>query len=275
MNCSYWFCLFCRAARPELLAQLHAYADVRAGLGELLSPTVAVAALPPADLAARLRAAGFFPQGPGTRDQESGDRSQEPENSASTSRPSASSLQFPASSFQPPVSSFQSPAALWLAGQLYAALGEHTTLPLPPPFADLTALLAALPPLDQAVIQAQWETVRHDLLALLDGRTFAPPPQPSDPARWRPLIESAVATGRTLTMHYFTAGRNALTQRTVTPYWIEEHRGIPYLRADCHLAGRVRLFRLDRIQELQETGDRSQESGDGLTPDACSLFPGA
>ena len=85
---------------------------------------------------------------------------------------------------------------------------------------------------------------------MLDGRTFAPPPQPSDPARWRPLIESAVATGRTLTMHYFTAGRNVLTQRTVTPYWIEEHRGIPYLRADCHLAGRVRLFRLDRIQEL-------------------------
>ena len=132
-------------------------------------------------------------------------------------------------------------------------------MPLPPPFADLTALLAALPPLDQAVIQAQWETVRNDLLALLDGRTFAPPPQPSDPARWRPLIESAVATGRALTMHYFTAGRNVLTQRTVTPYWIEEHRGIPYLRADCHLAGRVRLFRLDRIREL-----RRHESGSGV-----------
>jgi hypothetical protein len=241
-----------RAARPELLAQLHAYADVRAGLGELLSPTVAVAALPPADLAARLRAAGFFPQGPGTRDQESHrrcaerwDRSQEPENGAPASRP-----QHPAST--PAKRAVQSPAVLWLAGQLYAALSEHTTLPLPPPFADLTALLAALPPLDQAVIQAHWETVRNDLLALLDGRTFAPPPQPSDPARWRPLIESAVATGRALTMHYFTAGRNVLTQRTVTPYWIEEHRGIPYLRADCHLAGRVRLFRLDRIQELVE-----------------------
>ncbi len=42
--------------------------EVRAGLGELLSPTVAVAALPPADLAARLCAAGFFPQGPGIRE---------------------------------------------------------------------------------------------------------------------------------------------------------------------------------------------------------------
>jgi hypothetical protein len=236
-----------RAARPELLARLHAYADVRAGLGELLSPTVAVVGLPPADLAARLRAVGFFPQGAGVREREAGARSptgmlrdQEPENRASASR------------LQLPVSSLQSPAALWLAGQLYAALGAHTTLPLPSPFPDLTALLAVLPPLDQAVVQAQWETVHSDLLALLDGRTFAPPPQPSDPKRWRPLIESAVAAGRSLTMRYFTAGRNVLTQRTVTPYWIEEHRGILYLRADCHLAGSVRLFRLDRIQELVE-----------------------
>jgi hypothetical protein len=252
-----------RAARPELLARLHACADVRAGLGELLSPTVAVVGLPPTDLAARLRAAGFFPQGPGSREQAAGARrptgmlrDQEPENSAAASRP------------QLPVSSLQSPAALWLAGQLYAALGEHTTLPLPSPFPDLTALLAVLPPLDQAVVQAQWETLRNDLLALLDGRTFAPPPEPSDPKRWRPLIESAVAAGRSLTMRYFTAGRNVLTQRTVTPYWLEEQRGILYLRADCHLAGSVRLFRLDRIQELQELGDRGQETGDSLTPDA-------
>ncbi len=124
-------------------------------------------------------------------------------------------------------------------------------LPLPPPFADLTALLAALPPLQQAVVQAQWETLRAAFLAALDGQTYAPPPQPSDPQRWRPLIEAAVAAGRPLTMRYFTAGRNVVTERTVTPYWIEERHGLPYLRADCHLAGRVRLFRLDRIQHLE------------------------
>jgi predicted DNA-binding transcriptional regulator YafY len=57
-------------------------------------------------------------------------------------------------------------------------------------------------------------------------------------------------------MTYFTAGRNLLTRRVVTPYWLEEHRGIPYLRADCHQAGKVLLFRLDRIQELQKEGDK-------------------
>ena len=237
-----------RAARPDLLAQLLTHADVRAGLGELLSPTLTVTALPPDELAVCLRTAGFFPQGPGS----SGQGSTGP----GEHRPSGQLAQS-AISNQLPATSFRSPAALWLAGQLYTALGEHTTLPLPPPFTDLAGLLAALPPLDQAVVQAQWEQLRADLQALLDGRTFAPPPTPSDPVRWRPLIESAAAAGGTLTMQYFTAGRNVLTQRTVTPYWIEEHRGIPYMRADCHLAGRVLLFRLDRIQEVKaiEDGD--------------------
>lgn len=232
-----------RAARPELLAQAISHADVRAGLGELLSPTVALTALPPAELAARLRAAGFYPQEPGDRRQASGDKGEAPVDTANP---------------QPVFRVTRSPAALWLAGQLYAALGEHLALPSPPPFTDLTTLFAALPPADQAAVQAQWEKLRSDLQALLDGRTFAPPPVPSDPTRWRPLIEAAIAAGRPLALRYFTAGRNVLTERTVTPYWIEEHRGIPYLRADCHLAGRVLLFRLDRIQALQESVDRSQ-----------------
>ncbi len=240
------------ATRPELLSQLLGQAAVRAGLGDLLSPTTAVITIPPAELADRLRAAGFFPQGTGVRDQEPAARSQ----ASAGDDPAAIGDQRSAGDTANLQSAFcilQSRPALWLAGQLYAALGEHTHLPLPPPFADLTALLAELPPLQQAVVQAQWETLRAAFLAVLDGQTYAPPPQPSDPALWRPRIDAAIAAGHSLTMRYFTAGRNVLTERTVTPYWIEEHRGIPYLRADCHLAGRVRLFRLDRIQELQET----------------------
>ena len=87
---------------------------------------------------------------------------------------------------------------------------------------------------------------------MLDGQAFTPPPEPADPARWRPLIEQAIAAGADLELTYFTAGRNLLTRRSVTPYWIEEHNGISYLRADCHQAGHVRLFRLDRIQAIAE-----------------------
>ncbi len=267
-----------RARRPELLAQLLQHAEGRAGLGELLAPTIAVAMLPPAKLAARLAAAGFYlrrPSEPGrTPDRSSGNEGREPEAEA---RPAPARCQAPPqgssrqnadprngalstvrqgnqtmSGDRNPIAGLRAPAVLWLAGQLYAALGEHLALPLPPAFADLDALLAAFDPADQALVQAQWDRLRNDLLAALDGRTFAPPPQPTDPERWRPLIKAAIAAGRSLTMRYFTAGRNVLTERTVTPHWIEEHRGVPYLRADCHLAGRILLFRLDRIQEVVE-----------------------
>jgi len=241
-----------QAATPELMARLHAHAAICAGLGDLLSPTIAPTTLPPAELAARLRAAGFFLQASGVSRPEPETTNQ---NESVQDRPPGSRRRESddVGPTQYAVRNTPSTAALWLASQLYATLGEHLALPLPPPFTDLAALLAALPTSDQAIIQTQWERLRSDLQALLDGRTFAPPPVPSDPAQWRPHIEAAIAAGRPLVMRYFTAGRNVLTERTVTPYWIEEHRGIPYLRADCHLAGRVLLFRLDRIQALQET----------------------
>ncbi len=221
-----------RAADKETMAQVMAHPQVRAGLGDLLAPTVALIATPAAELAQRLRAAGFFPQEVEGREQGAGGRGQG----------DVASRNLPFASGGP-----QAIAALWLAGQLYALLGELMPLPLPPPFADLAALLDSLPPADRADVQAQWEALQNAWRNLLDGQTYAPPPQPTDPNRWRPIIETAIAAGRSLTIRYFTAGRNVLTERTVTPYWIEEHRGIPYLRADCHLAGRVRLFRLDRI----------------------------
>ena len=231
-----------RAADRQTMARILEHPAVRAGLGDLLSPTAAIIAIPPAALADRLRAAGFFPQSP------------TPDPQPLTPNP------------QPPTPAPRASAALWLAGRLYAALGDVMPLPLPPPFPELTALLESLSPADRAAVQAQWETLRDALRAALDGQTYAPPPQPTDPNRWRPAIAAAIAEGRSITIRYFTAGRNVLTERTVTPYWIEEARGIPYLRGECHLTGQVRLFRLDRIQHLTPSPTPS--------PDASAPGPG-
>jgi hypothetical protein len=257
-----------RTATPQLMAQLLQTPALRDQLGDLLSSTVAALAGPPADAARRLRATGFFPatvesttldqrsrdQGAEVGDQESGDRGQRPATDhlpSAISHPPSATCHLPSA-----ICHLPSAAPLWLAGQLYALLGQHLTLPQPPPFADLQAIFTALPVAQQAALTAQWEQLAAALLDLLDGHIFAPPPEPTDPARWRPLIEQAIAAGRSLEMTYFTAGRNLLTRRVVTPYWLEEHRGIPYLRADCHQAGKVLLFRLDRIQELQKEGDK-------------------
>jgi hypothetical protein len=240
-----------RTATADYMARIHQAPGLGPYLGELLSPTTCVLAQPPSLVADRLRGAGFYPDltrlpaAVPSPDPQATDRpaAEVPERGAPqvTDRTS-------------PIANPESEAALWLAGQLYALLGQHLCLPLSPPFAELQTRLAHCAPLQQAILQAQWEQLRNDVLDLLDGRAFAPPPHPSDPNRWRPLIAQAIADGRSLEMTYFTAGRNLLTRRVVTPYWLEEHRGIPYLRADCHQAGKVLLFRLDRIQSLGERG---------------------
>jgi hypothetical protein len=140
--------------------------------------------------------------------------------------------------------------ALWLAGRLYAWVGQHLPLPLPPPFAELDQLLASLPPAQQAVLHAQATHLHESLLNLLDNLPYTPPPHPSDPEQWRQPIRAAIEQGQRLTIIYFSAGRNLTTRRLVEPYWIEEPRGTPYLRAYCHSAGRVLTFRLDRIFDL-------------------------
>ena len=123
-------------------------------------------------------------------------------------------------------------------------------MPAPLPTAHLAALFDQLAPPEQAALHAQLAQVEEDLRAALDQFPYTPPPQPTDPAVWRPLIIQAIDSQARLQMTYFTAGRNLTTSRLVEPYWLEEVRGVPYLRAYCHSAGRVLIFRLDRIEAL-------------------------
>lgn len=147
-------------------------------------------------------------------------------------------------------------ASAWLAGEVYALLGEHLALPVPPNSLSLDHLYASLSPAEQAALDGQRQAIHEQLLALLDDLPLTPPPIPSFPEEWIPLIDAALDNRQLLRLTYFTAGRNLTTQRLVEPYWCEEHRGVPYLRAYCHSAERVLLFRLDRIQSLAVIGSR-------------------
>ena len=89
---------------------------------------------------------------------------------------------------------------------------------------------------------------------LLDGYHLMPPTIPAlyavDSAARRQQLESALAARQALHIHYYTAGRNLLTERKIEPYWLEERHDSLYLRAYCHQAGRVLIFRVDRIQAV-------------------------
>jgi proteasome accessory factor C len=116
--------------------------------------------------------------------------------------------------------------------------------------AQRQTLEQTLSPVQQAALAAHLAQVTAQLQQVLDHLPSTPPPTPTDPAQWRPVLLAAIAAKTTLAMRYFSAGRNLTTDRLIDPYWIEEQHGIPYLRAYCHSAGAVLTFRLDRIEAL-------------------------
>jgi hypothetical protein len=144
-----------------------------------------------------------------------------------------------------------SAAALWLAGMVYAEIGRFTPLPLPPPYAAMAALYDGLSTHERTAVEGYLEEVAANLMRWLDHFSFAPPPEPTDPARWVAHIKEAIDTCRRLALDYFSAGRNMVVHFVVEPYWLEEHNGVPYLRGDP--GGDVPeaiLFRLDRVCAL-------------------------
>lgn len=213
-----------RTTTPAQLAALTQLRSLQPALGEILAPTVVTLTSDLATFAAQLQTQGYY---------------------ATVAAPTQ------AAPLAAPTSNPATLGALWLAGRIYARLGEHLPLPLPPPLTELDHLFALLPATQQAVLQAQADQVHEHLLALLDNLPFTPPPQPTDPEQWHPVIRQAIAAEQRLQITYFSAGRNITTRRLLDPYWLEEYRNISYLRAYCHSAGRVLTFRLDRIAEME------------------------
>lgn len=72
-----------------------------------------------------------------------------------------------------------------------------------------------------------------------------------NPQVWSQLVE-ACRTSRQVKIHYYTASRNASSDRVVEPYLLHIYRGTnPYLIGFCHQRQGIRWFRVDRIRELQ------------------------
>ncbi|GAA3511605.1 helix-turn-helix transcriptional regulator [Actinocatenispora rupis] len=68
-------------------------------------------------------------------------------------------------------------------------------------------------------------------------------------------IRGALDRGRALRIRYYTAGRDATTDRVVDPMRLLTAGAWTYLEAWCRHADAVRLFRLDRIDELTELAE--------------------
>ncbi len=214
-----------RTSDRTTLSAITQHADLQRIVAEILTPTVALAHGAPDDVRSALYHAGFALEGVNvTADN----------NAAASGKGSAA-------------------AALWLAGQTYALMGKYAPLPLTPPYADLERLLATLPEPQQAALHALRDQLAEDVANVLDGHVYAPTFAPTDPALWLPLLDSAMTQRTLLDMVYVSPARNLPTLHRIEPYWLEAKRSVQYIRAYCHLADAVRLFRLDRIQSLRPT----------------------
>ena len=101
-----------------------------------------------------------------------------------------------------------------------------------------------LPATTRARIQAVEQTV-----AFAGGEA---PTAPSGPAVL--ALSSAIQSGRQVFMGYRSA-RDELTQRAFDPYGIAYHLGLWYTIGYCHLRQDQRLFRLDRITDIEMTSE--------------------
>jgi proteasome accessory factor C len=81
---------------------------------------------------------------------------------------------------------------------------------------------------------------------------------PADPAPALGPVRQALDETRRIWIRYYTASRDQVTERTVDPLRLLVTDGHAYLEAYCHLAGAVRHFRVDRIEQVRLLDEPAQ-----------------
>ncbi|MBW0102246.1 YafY family protein [Pseudonocardia sp. KRD291] len=71
-------------------------------------------------------------------------------------------------------------------------------------------------------------------------------------------VRTALEAGRALRIVYYTAGRDAVSRRVVDPMRLLLVEGRGYLEAWCRRAEGVRLFRLDRVEDVERLDEPAQ-----------------
>lgn len=125
--------------------------------------------------------------------------------------------------------------------------------------AEATALLVALRALLEAPGVADADAVRRAVAKIEAAAGQAQPAgvavglgvrEGKYTARARQVVQGALKARRALRMTYYTASKDEINERTVDPMRMLIVEGRSYLEAWCRRAEGVRLFRLDRIDEV-------------------------
>lgn len=89
-----------------------------------------------------------------------------------------------------------------------------------------------------------------ELVAQLSRRIDVPTKlsaKPSIPGSIRAIINDALKSKRSVEITYHSFYSDTISKRVIFPLELFDENGYEYLRAQCHLAQGIRIFRLDRI----------------------------
>lgn len=79
------------------------------------------------------------------------------------------------------------------------------------------------------------------------------------PSQWFELFGDALLRRQRVRMRYRTRGREAVSDRTVSPQRLVHYRGTWYLDAWCHSKDKLLRFALDAVQTASTTDDKAKE----------------
>lgn len=153
------------------------------------------------------------------------------------------------------------------SGRVYISFADHISRPIMLSVQESMALLAALRSLPVGV--ARQETVaalRRKIIELFPGkrrqrlrkigRRIRLGGRNAGQGATLHLVEEAIERGEEVRMDYYTASRNAMSERCLRPYGLIEHGGNWYVVGWCLKRDRELPFRVDRIRKIEKTGGR-------------------
>jgi proteasome accessory factor C len=127
--------------------------------------------------------------------------------------------------------------------------------------AEATALLVALRALAEVPGMVDTDAVRRAVAKIESAVGAAELPAgvavdiPAREEATSTAVRAALDHRRALRIRYYTASREVVADRVVDPMRLLLVEGRGYLEAWCRSAGGVRLFRLDRIDQLEELSE--------------------
>ncbi|MCK8816756.1 WYL domain-containing protein [Natroniella sulfidigena] len=111
----------------------------------------------------------------------------------------------------------------------------------------IAKLMASLPDKTREMLSQLEDRIHFSLNTLVDyekhGEVFN-------------LLNDAIREESNLWIKYYSHTGNKVSERTVSPYILNLKKGFIYLIAYCHKREEVRVFRIDRIREIEVTANK-------------------